>query len=176
VRVPYAGIVTRAVAFVIDLLILNGVLIGTSVVVGLVISAFSNVKVDPDVGGVLAAGAVWSLAFAAYFITWWSLTGQTLGMRVLGIKVLTTKGDRLLPRRGLLRVIGMALAAIPLMAGYLPILVTDRRQGLPDFLARTVVVYVEQERPVPHRRAAADAEPASASVSVPGASGLGGLE
>jgi uncharacterized RDD family membrane protein YckC len=74
-------------------------------------------------------------------------------MRALGIKVLTTKGDRLLPRRGLLRVIGMGLAAIPLMAGYLPILITERRQGVPDFLARTVVLYVEQDRPaVPHHR------------------------
>ena len=151
--VPYAGIVTRAVAFVIDLLILNGVLLGTTVVVGLVLSAFTSTKVSVDVGSVLAAGVVWSLAFTAYFTTCWSLTGQSPGMRALGIKVLTTKGDRLLPRRGLLRVIGMGLAAIPLMAGYLPILITDRRQGLPDFLARTVVVYVERERPaVPHQR------------------------
>jgi uncharacterized RDD family membrane protein YckC len=156
--VPYAGIVTRAVAFVLDLLILNGALLGTTVVVGLVISAFGSYTVDLDVGGALAAGAVWSLAFTAYFTTCWSLTGQTPGMRALGVKVLTTQGDRLLPRRGLLRVIGMALAAIPLMAGYLPILITERRQGLQDFLARTVVVYVERERPpVPHRRAAAGA-------------------
>jgi uncharacterized RDD family membrane protein YckC len=156
--VPYAGIVTRAVAFVIDLLILNGALLGTTVVVGLVISAFSSIKVSADIGSVLAAGVVWSLCFTAYFTTCWSLTGQTPGMRALGIKVLTTKGDRLLPRRGLLRVIGMGLAAIPLMAGYLPILITDRRQGLQDFLARTVVVYVEDERPVPHRGVATGAE------------------
>jgi hypothetical protein len=39
------------------------------------------------------------------------------------------------------------------MAGYLPILITERRQGVPDFLARTVVLYVEQDRPaVPHHR------------------------
>jgi len=166
VSVPYAGLVTRAVAFVIDLLILNGALLGTTVVVGLVISAFSSTKVDADVGSVLAAGAVWSLAFTAYFVTSWSLTGQTPGMRALGVKVLTTKGERLIPRRGLVRVIGMGLAAIPLMAGYLPILVTDRRQGLPDFLARTVVVYVERERPPVHdRRALASTEQADSEVS-----------
>jgi uncharacterized RDD family membrane protein YckC len=156
-RAPYAGIVTRAVAFVLDLLILNGLLLGTGIVVGLVIEAFGTFSPDLDAQGALAAGAVWSLAFLAYFTVCWSLTGQTPGMRALGVKVLTTDGVRLRPRRGVLRVIGMAIAAIPLMAGYLPILITDRRQGLHDFIARTVVVYVERERPsVPHRGPVAD--------------------
>jgi uncharacterized RDD family membrane protein YckC len=70
--------------------------------------------------------------------------------------VLASTGDRIRPRRGLLRVIGMTLAAIPLFAGYLLILVNDRRRGLHDLIARTVVVYVERERPaVPHRGAPA---------------------
>ena len=148
----YAGIVTRAVAFVLDLLILNGILFGAALVVGLVIEAFGGFSINLDLGGALLAGATWSLAFATYFILWWSLTGQTPGMRALGVKVLTSSGDRVRPRRGLLRVIGMAIAAIPFLAGYLLILVTTRRQGLHDVIARTVVVYVERERPaVPHR-------------------------
>ena len=153
----YAGIITRAVAFVLDLLIVNGILLGTGIAVGLVIEAFGTFP-DVDAQGALAAGFVWSISLAAYFVAGWSLTGQTLGMRALGVKVLTADGGSLLrPRRGLLRVAGMVLAAIPLMAGYLPILVSDRRQGLHDFIARTVVVYVERERPpVPHRSAVAD--------------------
>jgi len=101
---------------------------------------------------------VWIAAFATYFTAWWALTGQTPGMRALGIKVLTTTGDRLRPRRGLLRVLAMAVAAFPLFAGYLLILVNDRRRGLHDLIARTVVVYVEWERPaVPPREARAAA-------------------
>jgi uncharacterized RDD family membrane protein YckC len=151
---PYAGIVTRAVAFVVDLLVLNGILFGGALAVGLVIEAFGKFSVHLDLGGALLAAAVWSLACATYFTAWWSLTGQTPGMRALGIKVLTVTGDRLPARRGLLRVIGMAIAAIPFFAGYLLILVRDRRQGLHDLIARTQVVYVERDRPAaPYRRA-----------------------
>jgi uncharacterized RDD family membrane protein YckC len=150
----YAGIVTRTVAFVIDLLILNGALFGGALVVGLIIEAFGKFSPDVDVQSALLAGVVWSLAFATYFTAWWSLTGQTPGMRALGVKVVTVTGDRLRPRRGLLRVIAMVIAAIPFFAGYLLILVRDRRQGLHDLIARTVVVYVEREQPAtPHRRA-----------------------
>jgi uncharacterized RDD family membrane protein YckC len=154
---PYAGLVTRVVAFVLDLLIINGLLLGISIAVGLVIEAFGTFSPDVNLGSAVAAGFVWGLASAAYFVTGWSLTGQTPGMRAMGVKVLTADGGSLVrPRRGLLRVIGMVLAALPLMAGYLPILVSDRRQGFHDYLARTVVVYVERERPpVPSRRAVA---------------------
>jgi uncharacterized RDD family membrane protein YckC len=154
--VPYAGIVTRAVAFVIDLLILNGVLFGGALVVGLVISAFGHFAVHFDLTSATVAGAVWALAFTVYFTSWWSLTGQTPGMRALGIKVVPVEDDgaRIRPRRGLLRVAGMALAAIPLFAGYLLILVQSRRQGLHDLLARTFVYYSESERPPPPYRGA----------------------
>jgi uncharacterized RDD family membrane protein YckC len=141
------------VAFVIDLLILNGLLFGGALVVGLIIEAFGTFAPHLNAGGVAVAGAVWSIAFAFYFAGWWSLTGQTPGMRALGIKVLPTQGERLLPRRGLVRVIGMAIAAIPFFAGYFLILVQDRRRGLHDLIARTVVVHVETERPpAPYRR------------------------
>jgi uncharacterized RDD family membrane protein YckC len=43
--------------------------------------------------------------------------------------------------RSLLRLMGLVLAIVPLFAGFLPVLFTDRRRGLPDFLAGTVVVY-----------------------------------
>jgi uncharacterized RDD family membrane protein YckC len=108
---------------------------------------------DGPYAGIVTRAVAFGLAFAIYFTTSWALTGQTPGMRALGIKVLPSKGGRLPPRRALVRVIGMLAAAIPFFAGYLLILVTERRRGLQDLLARTVVVYVEKERPpVPYRR------------------------
>jgi uncharacterized RDD family membrane protein YckC len=44
------------------------------------------------------------------------------------------------PRRAALRFAGLVLAAIPLLAGFLPILFDERRRGLHDMLAGTVVV------------------------------------
>jgi uncharacterized RDD family membrane protein YckC len=148
----YAGIVTRTVAFAIDLLALNAVLFGAGLVAGLVIEAFGDFSPDLDLGGVLLGGAVWSVASAVYFTAWWALTGQTPGMRALGIEVRTTSGDRVRPRRGLLRVVGMSIAAIPFFAGYFLILVSDRRQGLHDKLARTIVVHKQRDHPPARRR------------------------
>ena len=37
--------------------------------------------------------------------------------------------------------VGLVLAIVPLFAGFIPVLFTARRRGLPDFLAGTVVVY-----------------------------------
>jgi uncharacterized RDD family membrane protein YckC len=36
--------------------------------------------------------------------------------------------------------VGLILAIIPLLAGFLPVLVDGRRQGLHDFLSGTVVL------------------------------------
>ena len=43
--------------------------------------------------------------------------------------------------RSLVRMVGLVLAIVPLFAGFIPVLFTARRRGLPDFLAGTVVVY-----------------------------------
>jgi uncharacterized RDD family membrane protein YckC len=42
--------------------------------------------------------------------------------------------------RSLARLVGLALAIVPLFAGFLPVLFDRRRRGLQDLLAGTVVV------------------------------------
>jgi uncharacterized RDD family membrane protein YckC len=135
----YVGLITRALAFAIDAGIINAVAIVTAAVVSL---TFSVVTVPDDVQVVVAAagGVVYLLWTVGYFVTFWATTGQTPGSRVLRIRVIPASGDRLPPRRAVVRFIGLTLAAIPLFAGFLPILVDDRRRGLHDMLARTVVV------------------------------------
>ena len=49
-------------------------------------------------------------------------------------------GEALRPRKSLLRLGAMVLCAIPLFAGFLPILVDNRRRGLHDMIAGSVVV------------------------------------
>jgi uncharacterized RDD family membrane protein YckC len=135
----YVGLITRALAFAIDAGIVNAVAIVTAAVVSL---TFSVVTVPDDVQVVVAAagGTVYLLWTVGYFVTFWATTGQTPGSRVLRIRVIPASGGRLPPRRALVRFIGLTLAVIPLFAGFLPILVDDRRRGLQDMLARTVVV------------------------------------
>ena len=44
------------------------------------------------------------------------------------------------PASQFVRLVGVGLAIIPLLVGFLPVLVDDRRRGLRDFLAGTVVL------------------------------------
>jgi uncharacterized RDD family membrane protein YckC len=89
---------------------------------------------------VVAAGALYLLWTIMYFVTCWSTTGQTPGDRALRIRVRTMGGGALSSQRSLLRFVGLTLAALPLCAGFLIILIDDRRRGLHDHLAGTVVI------------------------------------
>jgi uncharacterized RDD family membrane protein YckC len=144
----YVGLVTRAIAFAIDAAVINAVAIITSAVVLL---TFSIVTIPDELRTVAAAlgGALYVLWLVGYFVTFWSTTGQTPGSRALRIRVRPAHGDVLRPRRSLVRFVGLTLAALPLFAGFLLILVDDRRRGLHDRLARTVVVedVITDQRP-----------------------------
>ena len=151
----YGGIVTRAVGFAIDVAIVQTILFLIGVVAALIVGAFGTFNLDGDIETILGAATAWILAFSTYCAAFWSLTGQTPGMRAMGIEVTTPVGERLPPRRSLVRLVGMVLAAIPLFLGYLPILLRDDRRGLHDLLARSVVRYAEKKRPPrPHRGSA----------------------
>ena len=137
----YAGFVTRAIAFAIDVALIDLAAAIVAIVVGLGISALDVpdivVKIAVAVGGF--AFVAW---FVGYFAVFWSTTGQTPGARVMGVRVVCAASDGPLHlRTAFVRLAGMFLAAIPLFAGFLLILVDDRRRGLQDRLARTVVRY-----------------------------------
>jgi uncharacterized RDD family membrane protein YckC len=42
------------------------------------------------------------------------------------------------------RLLGLALAIVPLFAGFVPVLADGRRRGLHDYLAGTTVAYVDE--------------------------------
>jgi uncharacterized RDD family membrane protein YckC len=143
----YAGLITRAIALAVDIAVINTAAAATGVVVGLVLSLF-----DPSSHATRWAAALGGVAYVlwsvGYFVFFWSTTGETPGSRLMRIRVLDAReaGSRLRPRRGLLRFGGMIVSTIPLFAGFLLILVDDRRRGLHDRIARTVVVYLPDER------------------------------
>ena len=146
---------TRAIGFGIDAVIID---LAAVIVTAIVALALNLLDVPSKIGTALAAlGAVvfvvWS---AAYFVTFWSTTGQTPGARMMRFRVLApgATGGHIAPRRALLRLLAMILAAIPLLAGYFMVLFDDRRRGLHDRLARTVVVDApDTETPVRRMRA-----------------------
>jgi uncharacterized RDD family membrane protein YckC len=136
----YVGIVTRAIAFAADAALIQLVAIAVAGTVALILSVVS----PPDsLDGVMLAvgGAAYGLWLVGYFVVFWSATGQTPGNRLLQIRVCRAD-DGAVPSPGaaLLRFVGLILAALPLFAGFLPILLDDRRRGAHDMLAGTVVV------------------------------------
>jgi uncharacterized RDD family membrane protein YckC len=137
---PYAGLVSRTVALAIDAAALTIGFAVASGVLGLILSLFTAVEVSSP-GAVLGAAALWSLVVGGYFVLFWTLTGETPGMRLMALRVINRDGDPLGFGQALLRLIGAILAAIPFFAGYLLILVDDRRRGLHDMIAGTTVIY-----------------------------------
>jgi uncharacterized RDD family membrane protein YckC len=90
-----------------------------------------------------AAYALWSIG---YFVVFWSSTGETPGNRLMRIRVCAADGSGPpRPLRALFRLGALVLAVIPFFAGLLTILVDDRRRGLDDILAGTVVVASPEE-------------------------------
>ncbi len=144
---PYAGIVTRTIAFAIDVAIVES----TAALVGVTVGLGLSILYIPEwlkIAVAAVLGVLWVIWSVSYFAFFWSTTGQTPGSRVMGIRVIDVH-DRgpLKPRRSLLRFGGLCLAAIPLCAGFLMMLWDQRCRCLQDRLARTVVVYTPANKP-----------------------------
>lgn len=137
----YEGLVTRGIAFAIDAAIIDLTAIVVAGGVALALSVLSVPKDSVDTILIVAGGALFLAWSVGYFVTFWSTTGQTPGSRVMRITVRTADdGDVLRPGRATVRFAGLVLAAIPLLAGFVPILFDRRRRGLQDMLAGTVVI------------------------------------
>jgi uncharacterized RDD family membrane protein YckC len=136
----YVGIVTRAIAFAVDAAVIQFVAIAVAGTFALILSVVS-LPDDLDSVLVVAGSVAYVLWLVGYFVLFWSATGQTPGNRLLQIRVCRAD-DLAAPSTGaaLVRFGGLILAALPLFAGFLPILLDDRRRGVQDMLAGTVVV------------------------------------
>jgi uncharacterized RDD family membrane protein YckC len=145
VTTPYGGIATRGIALAIDAAIANGLFLVGAALLGLVASLVGDLHPRWLVTVLAAIG--WSVTVGGYFVLFWTATGQTPGMRMMHLRVVTHRGEPVHFVRALIRLGGLVLAIIPLFAGFLPVLVDSRRRALQDFLARTVVLHVNEPAP-----------------------------
>jgi uncharacterized RDD family membrane protein YckC len=136
----YVGIVTRAIAFAVDAAVIQIVAIAVAGTFALILSVVSPPDRFDEL--LLVVGSVaYGLWLVGYFVVFWSATGQTPGNRLLQIRVCRAfDGSAPSAGAGLLRFGGLIVAALPLFAGFVPILLDDRRRGLHDMIAGTVVV------------------------------------
>ncbi|MGP0109323.1 MAG: RDD family protein [Acidimicrobiales bacterium] len=136
----YAGAVTRLVAFGADVGASWGLFTVGAAALTFSIQLVTGAKFSLT-GHQLAsliALAVWEFLYFAYQ---WSLGGKTIGMAVLGIRVVRTDGMPIGPRQAVVRTLTLPLSFLLLGLGFIGILLNRDRHALHDRLAGTVVVY-----------------------------------
>jgi uncharacterized RDD family membrane protein YckC len=143
---PLAGPARRFVAYLLDQLLL-AVLVLVAVVVALVLAMGSIAGMGP--------------ALVAYFVLNWGygafcegvLNGQTLGKRVMGIRVVSERGIAITGFQAVIRnLVGVVDGLFPFFyqAGLVSMILSGRFQRLGDLAAGTIVVIEERRasRPI----------------------------
>jgi len=152
IRLNYAGFWIRFVAHIIDMMI---ILIPAAIIFGLIfiisVSTSASVTVDPQVIANHPAAApliiiliiVFSIFMGAigilYFPVLEGLYGQTLGKRLLGLRVVREGGIAIGLKEAFLRRISLYLKILPIDALFIPF--NEKKQRAFDMVAKTVVIY-----------------------------------
>ena len=145
----YAGFVSRFLALAVDLLLI-ALLIAvstwfvTTALSLLGIQRYYQDLIDTmgfDIVGAGITGSLGSLIVLGYAVVFWSLNGRTLGMALLGLKVVSPDGSHISVWRALVRIVVFIISMLLFFIGFLWVLGDDRRQGWHDKAAGTIVIY-----------------------------------
>jgi uncharacterized RDD family membrane protein YckC len=149
----YAGFVTRAIAFIIDMLIIELTVFAITGVVIMIIGFFASLyntlpwasegRFEPVT--LWTAGIITTLTLFVmiwlYPTIFWMINGQTMGKRIMGLRVVRMDGSEMTFWRGLVRVFGYWVSAVALFLGFIWVLFSNERRGWHDKLAGTCVIY-----------------------------------
>ncbi|MDX6595774.1 MAG: hypothetical protein QOI72_1156, partial [Solirubrobacterales bacterium] len=153
-----AGAVSRSLAMVID-----GVFVNLSFSAIVAVATLADNAFGGGGGASNFAIAVGSTAWLSlgglYLVGFWSLAGQTPGMRFVGIRLSV---PRLPLGRALKRLIGLGLSVMTFGIGFLGIVFGEQRRGWEDRFSGADVVY-DERRPQP----APWSQPEPLEVAVP---------
>jgi uncharacterized RDD family membrane protein YckC len=143
------GLVTRAAAFAVDAGLAFGLLsIGAGLLASIAPVASGEIDGLP-LPAILGFGLLGLTIAGSLFVLFWSLVGQTPGMRFMGIRLDHDGSSHIGTRTAVLRLFAVPLALLPFGLGYLAILISPRRRGWHDTIAGTDVVYDERGRVAP---------------------------
>ncbi len=137
---PKAGFWVRAIAYLIDSILLLTVQTILSLLIGLIIGLLGIAAGDDPAVNIVVGlfGVVLSFGYAVFFTGY---CGQTPGKMVLRIKVIRTDGSSVTYGRAVLReVLGKFISSILLGIGYLMVAFDSQKQGLHDKIADTYVI------------------------------------
>jgi len=132
----YAGLATRAVAFVVDLVLAGVAFLAAGALAALALTLIG--RPDEWVGAALL-GTLWVIVAGTYFVVCWSTVGQTPGLRVVGKRVARGDGPPGVGR-AVVRFVVLVLGLLPFLVSAVLVLLDGRRRALHDLVAGTVVV------------------------------------
>ena len=155
------GFVTRLLAALVDAGILNVIFLAVSALIGVAVSGLTDSDGDGVSAPLLAFGlTAWIFFGSIYLVTFWSLVGQTPGMRFLGIRLDVDGERRVGARRAWRRLWGTVLSVLTFGLGFLILARDDRRRSLADRIAGTEVVKADRVAPYSVRASEPEAAPA----------------
>ena len=99
-RVEYAGLLTRTIGMAIDAVLINLVAALGSGAVVLVRTLFSVGAPRDDTVLAVIGSCLYVVLVVAYFVGFWTTTGQTVGNRIMQTRIVAAHGGNLPPRRG----------------------------------------------------------------------------
>lgn len=147
--VPYAGFWWRVLAYIIDAIILN---IASTIIGGIFGLGFAPAGFESNVAasGVMAGSVSISLIVSwLYFALMESSAMQaTVGKLAVGIIVTDLDGQRIGFGKATGRYFGKILSSLILGIGFIMVAFTERKQGLHDMLANTLVYKTRDPRAV----------------------------
>jgi uncharacterized RDD family membrane protein YckC len=147
----HVGLFTRGVAAVIDGALLNISFLAVSAIFGITIGGVIGDDQSPEGAAIALGGALWLSAGALYLGAFWSLAGQTVGMRFLSITLVADGERKIGARRAIRRLFGTALSVLTFGIGFLMIPFDPHRRSLADRIAGTEVIEeADRDRPAPH--------------------------
>jgi uncharacterized RDD family membrane protein YckC len=143
------GLVTRALAGVVDLALISALLsIGFGILAS-IIPAVSGGSDGLSIWGVFTFGVAGYLIGGSIFAAFWAVVGQTPGMRFLSIHLDADGSQEIGLRRALKRLVAIPVSLLPFGLGFFAILVSPERRGWHDRFAGTTVLYDEEAKLAP---------------------------
>ena len=124
----YAGAVSRLVAFAADVGASWGLFTLGAAALAFTIQLVTgtNFSLTRHQIASLVAAVVWEFVYFAYQ---WALSGKTIGMAVLGIRVVRTDGSPIGARQAVVRTLTLPLSFLLLGLGFIGILTSRDRQA-----------------------------------------------
>jgi uncharacterized RDD family membrane protein YckC len=132
--VAFAGPGARLVAYLVDIIIVT-----VAVIVIAILGAILTFVLP--VVGILSLIVGIGVVPLIYFPYYWSRSGQTPGMTMMGIKVVRDRdGGPVTSGQAVLRLLGYWVSGAVFYLGYIWIFIDKRKRGWHDLIAGTVVV------------------------------------